>query len=90
MGTKLFVRAPDGVSADDLTRILRCHSARALLGQIDAAALPDDPYYLPDTWLDIDAKVEQGLLVVRLSASRIGQNLAVLHRATAFADAHHP
>jgi hypothetical protein len=87
-GTKLFVRAPDGVSADEMTRILQCHVAKALLGQVDPASLANDPYYLPNTWVDVDARPEQGFMVVRLIADRVWQNLAVLHRATAFADAH--
>jgi hypothetical protein len=90
MGTKLFVQAPDGVSAEKMALILRCHSAKALVGQVDPLALAGDPFYLPDTWMDIDVKAEPGFLVVRLSADRIWQNLRVLHRAIAFADAHHP
>jgi hypothetical protein len=90
MGTKLFVRPPNGVSAEEMVRVLQCHSAKALLGQADVAAVADDPFYLPDAWVDIDAKGEQGFLVVRLSADRIPQNLAVLRHATAFADAHRP
>jgi hypothetical protein len=88
-GAKLVVLAPDGVSDLEMTRILRCHSARALLGQIDPATLQDDPFYLPDTWIDIDVKAERGFLVVKLSADRVWQNLAILHRATAYAQLHH-
>jgi hypothetical protein len=87
-GTKLLVRPPQGVSALDLNRALQCHSARMLLGQVDPAAFPDDPYFLPDAWVDIDVKPEDGLLAVRLTADKVPQNLALLHRATAFADAH--
>jgi hypothetical protein len=59
-----------------------------LLGQIDPSTLQDDPFYLPDTWIDIDVKAERGFLVVKLSADRVWQNLAVLRRATAYAYLH--
>jgi hypothetical protein len=87
-GAKLLVSTPPGVTAEQMDRLLRCHSARALLGQVDPALLADDPFYLPDTWVDIDVRGENGLLAVRLSADRIWQNLAVFHRATAFAETH--
>lgn len=87
-GAKLLVRAPDGVSIDEMTRVLQCHSAKVILGRPDPATVAGDPYILPDTWLDIDVKSENGLFAVRLSAEKVWQNLALLHRAIAFADAH--
>jgi hypothetical protein len=89
-GTKLVVKAPPGVSAEGMARILRCHSARALLGQVDATLFAYDPFFLPDTWVDIDVTTENGFFVVKLSADRVWQNLAVLRRATAFAETHRP
>jgi hypothetical protein len=87
-GAKLVVRAPEGVSSIDLARALQCHSARTLLGQVDSASISDDPYSLPDAWVDIDVKPEGSLLAVRVTADRVPQNLALLHRAMAYADAH--
>jgi hypothetical protein len=87
-GAKLLVRQPDGVSSDEMTQMLLCHSAKALLGQVDMGAFPNDPYFLPDAWVDIDVKPENGFLAVRISADKVWQNLEVLHRATAFADVH--
>jgi hypothetical protein len=89
-GTKLVVNAPDGVNADELTRVLQCHTAKALLGQLDPAALADDPFYLADGWLDSQVGSEDGMLVVKLRADTIWRNLVVLQRATAFAHAHRP
>src|SRR5271157_3464665 len=40
-GAKLTVRPPKGVSAEQLTRILQCHGARVLLGQINGSAVPN-------------------------------------------------
>jgi hypothetical protein len=87
-GARLVMRAPDGVSAEDMASILRCHNMRALLGQVDPAAVPDDPFTLPGAWVDIDVKAEHGFLVVKVSADRIWQNLALLRQARAFAEAH--
>jgi hypothetical protein len=87
-GTRLLVRPPDGVSAWELALILRCHRAKGLLGESGFAALPADPFYVPDTWVAINVKVETGFLVVELSADPGWQNVDLLHRAIAFADTH--
>jgi len=87
-GTKLVVNAPDGVTADTLARVLLCHTAKALLGEVEPAALAGDPFYLADGWIQSEVKSENGFLVVKLSADTVWQNLIVLRRATAFADAH--
>jgi hypothetical protein len=89
-GTKLVVNAPDGVGALELARVLQCHTAKALLGKVDPAALAADPFYLADDWIDSQVTSEEGLLVVKLRADGIGRNLIVLRRATAFANAHRP
>lgn len=88
-GARLLIRAPEGVSADRMAQLLQCHSARLLLGQIDRTQLVDDPYWLPDAWLDIDVAPEAGRFAVTLRADSVAKNLQVLNRATAFADAHH-
>src|ERR1700691_3390163 len=38
-GAKLVVRPPQGVNAEQMTRILQCHSARILLGQVNGNAV---------------------------------------------------
>src|SRR5271170_4544993 len=53
-GAKLVVRPPKGVTAEQMTRILQCHSARVLLSQVDGSAVPNDPYWLADRWLNIE------------------------------------
>jgi hypothetical protein len=89
-GAQLLVRPPDDVSAERLTRILQCHSAQILLGQVDSARFADDPYWLPDAWLDIEVKPESGNFAVVLRADSVPDGLKVLHRATAFAESHRP
>jgi len=86
-GAKLFVRPPKGVSAEQLTRILQCHSARVLLGQL-SSSVPNDPYWLPDTWVNIDVKPENGNFAVDLSADSVRTNLEVVGRANHYADEH--
>jgi len=87
-GTRLVISAPAGVSADRLAQMLQCHSAAALLGQIDSSKFSNDPTWLPNAWLDIDVKPQAGNFAVTLSANTVGRNLQVLQRATAFADTH--
>jgi len=88
-GAQLEVRPPEGVSPERLTRALQCHSAQVLLGQVDPSSLAaDDPYWLPEAWLDIQVKPGDGNQVVVLRADSVPDGLKVLHRATAFAESH--
>lgn len=87
-GVKLVVRPTEGVSSERLARTLRCHSARALLGQVDRSQLPDDPYWLPDEWLDIKVTPENGNYAVSLQADSVSKNLQVYNRVSAYAGAH--
>lgn len=87
-GAKLVVRPPEGVSAERMTRILQCHSARQLLGQSDRPDLANDPYWLPGAWLDIQVTPENGNYAVTLEANTIEKSLQVYARAVAYADAH--
>jgi hypothetical protein len=87
-GAKLLVRPPKGVSAEELTRILQCHSARILLGQVNQDTVPNDPYWLPDSWVNIDVKPENGNFAITISANSVDENLAVFGRANHYADDH--
>ncbi len=87
-GAKLLVRPPKGVSADQLTRILQCHGARVVLGQLNGSAVPNDPYWLPDTWVTIDVEPENGNFAVTISADTVRDNLQVYGRANHYADDH--
>jgi hypothetical protein len=83
-GTRIVFRPPDGVTSDRMTRVLQCHSARALLGRVDATKLAYDPYFLPDAWVVIDVKSQDGNYVAELSADTVSNNLRILHRANEF------
>lgn len=87
-GAKLVLRPPTGVSAEELTRILQCHSARVLLGKVNPADIPDDPYWLADRWLDIQVTPENGNFAVTVVADTVHDNIEVLTHATRYAHEH--
>jgi hypothetical protein len=85
-GAKLIVRPPKDVSADEMTRVLQCHGARVLLGQLGSVV--DDPYWLPDRWVSIKVTPEDGNFAVSLSADTIHDNLQVFSHASHYAGEH--
>jgi hypothetical protein len=87
-GAELLVRPPAGVSAEQMTRILQCHSARILLGQIRRDAILEDPYWLPDTWVNIEVRPENGNFAITVSADSVRDNLQVFARVRKYADQH--
>jgi hypothetical protein len=88
IGAKLLVRPPVGVRADQMARVLQCHRARVLLGKEDGAADPNDPYWLPDGWVDIDVSPENGNFAVVLSSDKVRYNLELVGRAKRYAEQH--
>src|SRR5579863_5996332 len=61
---KLLLRPPETFGADRPMRVLQCHGARGVLGRLYPSQVPDDPYWLPGTWVDIDLVHEAGNFVV--------------------------
>jgi hypothetical protein len=86
-GAKLVVRPPQGMTADRMTRVLQCHSARVLLGQA-ASKDANDPTFLPDRWVNIEVTPENGNFAITLSSESVGDNLQVYGRANHYADEH--
>jgi hypothetical protein len=87
-GAKLLVQPPKSMSTDQMDRILECHSAGVLLGQVSGSAVPSDPYWLPNSWVNIDVKAEGANFAVLLTADTVRDNLQVLRRASRYADDH--
>jgi hypothetical protein len=87
-GVYLVVRPPDGVDPQRFARMLRCHNLRVLDGEVDASRIPNDPYALRDSWLDIDVKLDRGNYLVMLAGDRFSDTLRILQRAKAYAAAH--
>src|SRR5580704_2242263 len=86
-GVVLVVRRPEGVSAGQLAAALQCRAARARRGEIDRSRVPDDPFWLPDSWVEIevtDHAGDPGRLVITLRGDTVGYNLEILPRARAF------
>jgi hypothetical protein len=87
-GAKLLIRPPKGMDAEEMTRVLQCHSARVLLGQVSGSAVSNDPYWLPDAWVHIEVEPEDGNFAVLLSTDSIHDSLEVLGRAHQYAGEH--
>jgi hypothetical protein len=85
-GAKLLVRPPKGVSAERMTRALQCHNARILLGKVQGESIADDPYWLPDAWVNIDVTPENGNFAVTISADSVRDNLQVFKRANRYGE----
>lgn len=87
-GVYLVVRPSGGVDVERFARMLRCHNLRVLDGEVDASRIPNDPYGLRDSWLEIDVKLDAGNYVVTLAGDRVSDTLRILQRAKAYAAAH--
>jgi len=59
-----------------------------LLGKVNPAEIPDDPYWLADSWLDIQVTPENGNFAVTVVADSVHDNIEVLGRATRYANEH--
>ncbi len=86
-GAKLLIRPPEGISAERMSRLIQCHSAQALLGRVDRTQFPDDPFWLPDTWITVEVTPEHGNYAVTLEANDLPSNLRLAQRAQAYAQA---
>ena len=84
-GVYVIVQPPGGVDPERFARMLRCHNLRVLDGEVDAARIPNDPYGLRDSWLEIDVKLDRGTYVVTLVGDHVSDTLRILQRAKAYA-----
>ncbi len=66
VGAQLYIPARHGMTAEELERMLRCHQALAVIGDIPATA--DDPFSVADAWIDIRVQPDRWGLVVNLRA----------------------
>lgn len=89
-GARILLRPPDGMTVDKMTRVLQCYGAQAFLGHTGQVSADNNPFFLPDGWVDIDVKVENGNYVAVLSSDTSYNNLRILQRANAFAAAQQP
>ena len=87
-GATVVVQPPNGVTTAELTSLLRCHSARAVLAKGNTATFASDPFYLADSWLDIDVKEVQGSYVITIGAGSVHDGLEAVRNANGFARDH--
>jgi hypothetical protein len=85
-GARIQVRPLPGMSRESLTRTLECHEARVTLDHLAVPA--NDPYTLPDRWVDIDVESTGDGFVVLVRADNFDDAHHVLERAKAFSVPH--
>jgi hypothetical protein len=81
-GARLHVRPLPGLSRESLQRDLECHQMRVTLGS--APPLANDPYVLPDRWIDIDVDSEGDGFVAQVRTDKFDDAKEVLARARRF------
>ncbi len=86
VGAELHLRPIDGVSDASLARALTCHAAHETLAA-QTADPPNDPYWMPDSWVDIAVHSDAMGYVVDLTTDDFPRAHSILSRAVAFASA---
>jgi hypothetical protein len=82
-GVNLHLRPAVNMPVGVLQRTLECHEAAVTLG--DATELPDDPYVLSGSWLDIDVSATKEGLVAAVLTDSPDDAKRVVERAHRFA-----
>jgi hypothetical protein len=70
------------MTSEWLERQIECHAVKTILGQEQARA--DDPFFLPDGWVDSSVRSEAGSFLVTLRPKNPARAREVLGRAEAF------
>lgn len=81
MGALITLKPLPGVTAEWLQRALLCRQVT----QVSTHATGDDPYWLPDAWLDVSVKSNGDAFSVLLKHEDLFRAQAVLARARAYA-----
>jgi hypothetical protein len=81
-GATLVVDALPGMTAEWLDRALECHSAQNVLGRRPVA--PDDPFWLPESTVDIDVRSAKDGFDVAVSGFSTADAQRIWARADAF------
>jgi hypothetical protein len=84
-GARIHIKPLPGFSKETIARSVECHEARVLLGQ--APARSDDPYVLPEHWLDIEVESEGDGFAVLVRSDEMDIARQVLARAQRYASA---
>jgi hypothetical protein len=81
-GARLYLRPLPGMTRETLQHSLECHQAHVALGK--APRRDDDPYFLPDRWVDIDTDSSHGLFAVAVQTVEFENAKDILERARRF------
>ncbi len=84
-GARIRIKPLAGFSKETIARSVECHEARVILGQAQARA--DDPYVLPDHWLDIDVESEGDGFAILVRSDETDTARDLLARAQRFVSA---
>ena len=83
-GVRLHVTPQPGMTAQSIENALVCHRARRLAGRGEPG-LSNEPWLLPDGWVDISVEEGAGEFVISLRGHEPRDGEAALSRAHAFA-----
>jgi hypothetical protein len=81
-GAKINVRPGPGISKESLTRALECHQASVVLGK--SRTQENDPFVLPERWVDIDVDSEGDAFVILVRVDAFKDAQVVLARAKSY------
>ena len=82
LGARVWLPARAGWTAQWLERTLRCHEATSAMQPGAAAAA--DPFWLPDSWVDIEVVPDRAAFVAVLRVNRVDEGRQVYSRAQDF------
>jgi hypothetical protein len=78
-GAQIRLKPGPGLTKESIQLALECHEAAVTLGRRPPP--PDDPYFLPDTWLEINVDSRGDGFIVRVLTDAIDDARSVLARA---------
>jgi hypothetical protein len=82
-GARIHVKPMAGFAKESLGRAIECHQVRVTLGM--EPQVTDDPYALPDRWLETDVDSDRDGFVVLVRVDEFEDAREVLARARRFA-----
>ena len=82
LGARVWLPARPGWTPQWLERTLRCHEATSAMQPGVAAAA--DPFWLPDSWVDIEVVSDRAAFVAVLRVNRVDEGRQVYSRAQDF------
>jgi hypothetical protein len=84
-GAEVRLRPLPGMTPELIARALSCRSAQLVLGRVQEGAGVSEPYWLPDGWVKIDVRSDDGSFVVSLAGEDLVEAKEILARAEGFA-----